>query len=312
MLDLFASVDLEHQITSLGSRTVLIAAVALTVLVVISSFVKNKKQHQKFKKPLFISIVIVLVASTLILFSSTIYLNSVSDSGGPVHWHTDMEVWACGNELAFANPTTKWSNKIGTATLHEHNDKRIHLEGVVVNKEYDASLEKFVTVIGGKVDTNTLMLPLAEEVFETTLTDGDGPADPNPGAVAQYIGAYQAEDATKAAKPYPRSFDSRRGDQTCGGQPAYVQAFLYRYDTKTNTYSQSKLNDPSRYILRDEGSVPPGDCLILEYDVMKTRTDKLCKQYGVKDRNHCVRFGVPAEKIAKVCKIYETTAGGTL
>ena len=72
-------------------------------------------------------IALTLTLSTGILIGSTIYLNTNSDSGGPVHWHADIEFWACGNEIELRDPTG-FSNKIGTGTLHEHDDHRIHLD----------------------------------------------------------------------------------------------------------------------------------------------------------------------------------------
>jgi hypothetical protein len=57
-------------------------------------------------------------------------------------------------------------------------------------------------------------------------------------------------------------------------------------------YTQSKLEDPERYIMRDESVVPPGDCIIVEFDVSKSSTDRLCQQYGVRDADRCTQFGV--------------------
>jgi hypothetical protein len=64
--------------------------------------------------------------------------------------------------------------------------------------------------------------------------------------------------------------------------------------------------------MKDEPNVPPGDCIIIEYDVLKSRTDKLCKQYGVRDTKRCEAFGVPSNKKAKVCNIEEIATGGAL
>ncbi len=292
--------DLEQQITQLGTRTVLIAAVLLTVLVLVAAATKNKKKYTKWKKPLFLSMSGILVLSTLTLFGTTIYLNTTSDSGGPVHWHADIEIWACGNELALANPTGFLSNKIGTATYHEHNDKRIHLEGVVVDQSYDASLGKFMDVTGGHIDENRLLMAVTPDTFEIVHTDGDGSPNPNANFVTQYLTTVTDEKG----KTY-NAFDTQIGDGTCNGNPAEVQVFVYTYDKKANTYSQKRIERPQDYTLRDEPQVPPGDCVIVEFDVSKERTDKLCKQYGVKDKLRCEAFGVPADRKEKVCKIEE-------
>src|SRR5690606_17883313 len=86
----------------------------------------------------------------------------------------------------------------------------------------------------------------------------------------------------------------RNGNRSSGRDeaPAEVQVFVYRYNKENDTYSQTKLTKPTDYLMRDEAIVPPGDCVIVEYDQPKERTDKLCQQYGVRDSKRCVEFGV--------------------
>jgi hypothetical protein len=86
---------------------------------------------------------------------------------------------------------------------------------------------------------------------------------------------------------------------------AELQTFLIRYDKESKTYSQSKLSDPSQYVIRDESTVPPGDCVIVEFDMLKSRTDKLCQQYGIRDETRCVEFGVSSYN-PKLCNIRES------
>ena len=147
--------NLEEIIHSYSLNFIYIASAALIVIAGIS--LKIKKLNDTLKKILFLSIVAAVALPTLFLVVSTIYLNTVSSSRGPVHWHADIEVWSCGKELDLVDPTGL-SNKIGTSTLHEHNDKRIHLEGVVVEHD-DASLGRFFEVIKGKINATTLVVP---------------------------------------------------------------------------------------------------------------------------------------------------------
>jgi hypothetical protein len=147
---------LEESIAKNSVNLLIGATIVLAILVAIS--LQEKYLNEKLKKFLFISIVLVIAIPTLYMISSTVYLNTVSVSKGPVHWHADVEVWACGKEVELQDPTGFLSNKIGTATLHEHNDKRIHLEGVVVHPE-DASLGKFFQVIGGEISNDSLIVP---------------------------------------------------------------------------------------------------------------------------------------------------------
>lgn len=65
----------------------------------------------------------------------------------------------------------------------------------------------------------------------------------------------------------------------CNGYPAVVQVFVYK--TKGDTFYQEKIADYANYVLSPYPSIPPGDCIIIEFDKPKTRTDKLCNFYQV-------------------------------
>lgn len=310
MYILFA--DLEQQITSLGIKTVMYASLILGVTTLLAILLKKKKA---LKLPLFLVMALTLIGTTLLLFGSTIYLNIKSESGGPVHWHTDVEFWACGAELELRDPHGLLSNKIGTSTYHEHDDKRIHLEGVVVRKAEDASLEKFMRVSGGYLADDRIGVPLNKLPSDTAIVDA-----------SSYWLATDKNDKLDGDQQRPENFlmatsnhewiqESKDGPvlaltngNGCGGQAAEVQAFLYTYNEDDDTYSQRKLGSPMDYIMRDEPVVPPGDCLIIEYDQPKERTAKLCKQYGVRDSKRCVEFGVKAYDPG-VCNIREVSGG---
>jgi hypothetical protein len=273
--------DLEADINALSINSIMLASLLLVVLLVISSIVMKNKKHEYLKTPLFIAIAATIVLPSLLLMGSTVYVNTISESGGPVHWHTDFEFWVCGEEIELRNPTGFLSNKIGTSTYHEHDDKRIHLEGVVIEKEYDASFEKFMDVTDGDITTTSLKIATEDTIFENDL-DGDKSSG-NEEIVRTYLTRNEMGQAQIEVK----------NGQTCDeSQPAEVQAFLFRYNTDDDTYTQTKLEDPARYIMRDESIVPPGDCLIVEFDTFKNYTDKLCQQYGVRDSERCTEFGV--------------------
>ncbi len=273
--------DIEGDINSLSINTILIASLILVVLLAIASQVVKKKSTEKLKLPLFIAIAATIILPSLLLISSTIYINTISESKGPVHWHTDIEYWVCGQEVELRDPTGFLSNKIGTSTYHEHDDKRIHLEGVIIEKEYDASLEKFFDVSDGKITSSSLLLATEDSIFEND-TDGDVPTG-DVDIVRDYLVRNEAGQAQISVE----------NGQTCGeGNPAEVQVFLYKFNKEDSTYSQTKLADPASYIMRDESVVPPGDCVIIEFDTPKQSSDRLCKQYGVRDTERCVEFGV--------------------
>jgi hypothetical protein len=283
--------DLEATIASLSFKVVAYSAITLTVLVLLAWALNNRVP--KLKLPLFIGIAGTMALSTLTLIGSTVYLNLNSESGGPVHWHADFEVWACGNEMEMRDPTGL-SNKIGTSVLHEHNDHRIHLEGVVVDRHIDATLGKFMHVAGGAITDEALVLPLNPSTgsyFENEV-DGDGPSDSYASLVDQYI----VEGDEKG--DFARFISGGK----CGDETADVQVFVYKFNEKEDTYEQAKISRPQDYVITDDSSVPPGDCIIFEYDKLKSKTDKLCAQYGVRDIDRCEEFGVlPKER--SVCKI---------
>lgn len=284
--------DLEGQISSASLRIVLVSSIALIVLVIAASLTKDK--WPKLKLPLFLSIALIMAGSTLFLGASTVYLNVKSDSGGPVHWHADFEIWACGNQLELKDPFEFLSNKVGTATLHEHNDKRIHLEGVVVDEQTDASLGKFMHVVDGAITSNAMVIPLNNEsegpTFEDEV-DGDGPNDSAPALIEPFL-LYTDDNR------YARFLSG----QQCGGEYSEVQVFVYKYDEDNKTYAQAKLTDPASYSIGREPNVPPGDCIIFEFGPPKDQTDKLCEQYGVRDIDRCEQFGVTEEQIA-ICEV---------
>lgn len=290
--------DLEQQISALSLRVVAVATVLLIILVLMAGLFANKK-HKNIKTPLFTLIVGIIVSTSLTLFGATIYLNTKSDSGGPVHWHADIEVWACGTQLELRNPSNFLSNKIGTSTLHEHNDQRIHLEGVVVDQESDATIGKFMRVIGGSISNNFMRVPIADNILED-FVDGDVVDLGGASNIDKFI----ASDA--ASKKQLEVSDNA----ICGnGVKGDVQVFVYRFNKQDDTYTQIKLENPENYTIRDESIVPPGDCVIIEFDRTKDKTDKLCEQYGVRDAKRCHEFGVPKDK-AELCNIKEVVATG--
>lgn len=279
--------DLEEQVASTSSRIAIYSAGLLIVLVVIAALTKDR--FPRLKLPLFASIAIITITATLYMAGSTVYVNTKSDSGGPVHWHADFEIWACGNELELRDPYEFLSNKIGTATLHEHDDRRIHLEGVVVDDSRDASLGKFFYVIGGAITSQAMVVPLNPDslnLFEEEI-DGDGPTDAAPSLLEPYI-RYDSDGFR-----YARFVNG----ETCNNERAEVQVFVFEYDEAGKSYTQRKLADPVTYSIAEYSTVPPGDCVIFEFDRPKTQTDKLCKQFGVRDIDRCEQFGVgPEEK----------------
>lgn len=294
--------DLEHHIASLSRNIVIWAAIILAALVVLSIFLRDRAP--KLKPWLFGGLAATLIFPTLFLIASTIYLNVRSDSGGPVHWHAGIEFWACGTELELRDPTGFLSNKIGTSTYHEHNDKYIHLEGVVVRKDVDASLGKFMRVVDGSLSNAGIDVPLNVDRSTWTVQGDARDGDPQGELSPEEI---EAEFIMHSSKGPVASLTNGR---QCDGQPAELQTFVYTFDEETETYSQRKIENPAEHVIRDKSSLgPPSDCIIFDFDVPKDRTDRLCEQYGIRDAKRCVEFGVK-QWDAELCNIQEVSTGG--
>lgn len=297
--------DLEQQIISISTNAALIGGGIILLAAIIAVWADRrlkKKQFNHWKLPLFIILAGTSIVITLILAFNTVYINVVSESKGPVHWHADIEFWACDSEVELRNPTGLLSNKIGTSTYHEHNDKRIHLEGVVVDKDRDASLGKFMEVTGGYLNDQGAGIPLNDDrdSWLESEQDGDPHATDFAATMDRYVG--ETEDGPV--------LQLRDGSFACGTDSGELQAFVYRFNDDDDTYSQTKLADPAAYVIRDEAIVPPGDCIIVEFDKPKDETDKLCDQYGVRDSERCTEFGVK-EYSEELCNIRYTGSEGT-
>ncbi len=273
--------------TTMGDLSVAIvcAAVILLIILVVTAVITHER-WPKFKAPLFTLIVLVTVMTTLAISGATVALNINSSTGGPVHWGADYQIWACGNQLDLRNPQGLMGSRIGTPTLYEQNDGRIHYDGTPTNLPDEASLGKFMQVVGGEISDSSLVVPLNDQAGFTGQPT-------TPEQVAPYISTSRSGAAARFVS-----------GQSCGSDKAEVQAFAYRYNTDTKTYYQTKLDHPANYELSHTDASPPGDCVIVEFAPTKDHTDHLCYGYGVHDYDRCTDFGVAADKVAS-CDIRE-------
>lgn len=129
-----------------------------------------KQATEETKKLLFALIVMSIVGPTGYFIWSTINLNVQSEANGPVHWHTDFQIYACGEKLPPPNPQGRLSNKTGTPVLHQHADDRLHVEGVVIEQE-EVELDRFFEVQGGTLTENAFRVPTGDTV--KTYLNGD-------------------------------------------------------------------------------------------------------------------------------------------
>lgn len=131
-------------------------SIVLIITTIISIyFVKKFANIQK--NVFFWTNTILVIISTIVLVGSTLYLNAVSPTHGPVHWHADYEILVCNEKLELIDPTG-FMNRVGTPVLHEHNDNRIHVEGTPIDID-SISLGSFFSVVGGEFTRSSLAIP---------------------------------------------------------------------------------------------------------------------------------------------------------
>ena len=229
---------------------ILIASIIISILVGYAVLQKKAIHKSNTQKVVVFSILTAAaVGTTLYAAGSTVYLNIISETAGPVHWHADFEIWDCGNEIDPIDPTGL-SNRVGTPTLHEHGDNRIHVEGVPIQKR-DVNLHNFLHVIGGDLQKDYFTIPIDGGTEEESLI----------------------------------LMHEMRTGELCGGERGVLQIFVYKVinpdERKRWVYEQVKLTDYENYIMSPYQNVPPGDCIIIEYDRDKESTDKLCETFEV-------------------------------
>ena len=142
--------------------TIFYSLIVIILVSLISILLRNKLKN-KHKKILFALILIPVMFSTIYLAGSTVYTNLISETGGPVHWHADYEIWICGEKVLLKEPEG-FDNKVGSATLHHHNEGkdlggkyRIHVEGVLVKKQA-ADLSSFFEKTGNLLQKDSIGL----------------------------------------------------------------------------------------------------------------------------------------------------------
>ncbi|HSX57718.1 MAG TPA: hypothetical protein VLE47_00405 [Candidatus Saccharimonadales bacterium] len=153
------------------------------VIVVVLLAIVLTKNRENLKKYFFALLVATILLTTFFLAFSTVYLNSVSATSGPVHWHMDFEIWLCGQKVNLVDPKG-FSNKIGTPLVHEHNDSRLHVEGVVLNKN-EVSFGSFISVIGGRLDQGYFSVPTNNG--KLIVVDGESCPDGKKGQLQGFV-----------------------------------------------------------------------------------------------------------------------------
>lgn len=164
----YANLGLESSLMEQALEGIFIAGLIVIVLAILAIIFKERIGEQA-RWLLFLGIAIPVIAATAYSAGTTIYLNRVSETRGPVHWHADFEIWVC-DQLVELQAPSGISNRLGSALLHEHGDLRIHAEGVLLRRE-EAALGKFFRTIGGMLTKTTLVVPTKKGL--ATITNDD-------------------------------------------------------------------------------------------------------------------------------------------
>jgi len=235
-----AVTSLDDTVKSSSMKVTLAAIVAITVLIAFATlYKKGVEKNNSLKVIVFTLIVIVTLATTFYIAGSTIRLNIISETGGPVHWHADFEIWNCDTKLDLTDPHGL-ANRVGTSTFHEHGDDRIHLEGVVVNKE-NVNLHNFFHVVGATLKDDSLAIPTVDGMLEVK--------------------------------------NGNTCNDAAGKLQVFVYKITNPDERGAWTYEQTKLNNFNDYVISPHSNVPPADCIIIEFDNEKATTDRICETY---------------------------------
>lgn len=178
-------------------------------------FVEKMGEKQKTVFFALIAITAILVTGYMVLL--TVQKNTESETGGPVHWHADFEIWICGEKIELEEPTGL-DNKMGINILHHHNDNRIHIEGTP-KKKSDVKLGNFFAVIGGEFNENTIAV--VQKDLTLIRRENGNLCNGVPGTVQLYVNGEKnfefGEHVIAAYSNVPRGdflqivFDSKEG-----------------------------------------------------------------------------------------------------
>lgn len=152
------------------SLKALYAAGLLSLAALAYSLLKRQALPEMHKRMVFFIILVSIALATLFLIGTTIYLNFTSVTGGPVHWHADYEIIVCGEREQLIDPESLLLNRVGTSTLHEHNDDRMHIEGTPRTLE-SVNLGAFFGVTDGHMESGWLHFHTNEG--EVNVKNGD-------------------------------------------------------------------------------------------------------------------------------------------
>jgi hypothetical protein len=153
---------------------------ALVLLMAISLHLEDQLDDTE-KNFLMNGFIVFILVPSFFAAGAFMHESETSWSNGEVHYHADFEVLVTNGsgglqELDLVDPVKfcddtshestymcKINDRTGSTEYHEHNDDRIHLEGVFKTKE-DASLAAFFEQFNGELTNTRLVFPTDQGV----------------------------------------------------------------------------------------------------------------------------------------------------
>lgn len=242
--------------------------------------------HHKFElKPIFFyALGAVMLVVTSVLLLSTSILQIQSGTAGAAHTQAEIEFWFCGTEV---RPLT---HKLSGNRRLSQDAKRVYVSGFTPADDDAGSLRGYVAALGGELQDESLRIPLAAQEDGWTMSEQLRDGDPQGDLDTRFMQRFMIRPSPDS--PEETLLDITNGQRCPRSSETELQVFVYSANSDANTYQQHKLDSPSHYLFSPRRSLPPGDCVIVEFDEPKDQTDKLCPSYGMRDSQRCLTFGV--------------------
>ncbi len=77
--------------------------------------------------------------------------------------------------------------------------------------------------------------------------------------------------------------EMKNGDM-CGDGAGVLQVFVF--NVTDGIAAQKKLVSFPEYVITPESLVPPGDCVIFDFSILKERTEYVCERYAIAEKIH--------------------------
>lgn len=173
---------IEYVVPTVGAGVFLLAIATITALWT------EDQLPEKYKSALMSVFLLAILVPTIFSVAAFVHRSTTTWSGGEVHYHADYEVVVQNDtgqyqQLDLIDPSRfcegtthestymcELNDRTGTVEYHEHNDRRIHLEGAFREREH-ATLSAFFRTFGGELTNDRLVYPTNDKVWNLTSTD---------------------------------------------------------------------------------------------------------------------------------------------